>query len=166
MEVSYSRLHNWHHDDYETVKEHIYTQIGNLAEHRLFGRQVLCAVYIRPQRNPNTGLEYTDRQQAEDITQGKTMLIIQVGPSAFTGEESYLLDTYGPDGPPKVGDWVYSRANVGEPIHMCLEGAQRVTHKDRRDEIHDSYCFHDGWPCRVLLDDSLLGQTGKPHHVV
>jgi hypothetical protein len=166
MEVSYSRLHNWHHDDYDLVKEHIHRQIGDLSQNRLFGRQVLCAIYIRPQRNPKTGIEYTDKAQAEDIAQGKTMLILQTGPSAFTGDPELLQEMYGPEGPPQIGDWVFARANVGESMHICLDGAEIVTYRDRRDEERNSYCFERGWPCRVLTDNTLIGQTAKPHQVV
>ena len=165
MEVTYSRLHNWHHDDYDLVTQHIKDQIGNLAETRLFGRQVLCAIYIRPQMNPKTGIVYTDKQQAEDIAQGKTMQIIQIGPSAFRGSPEELLAMFGEEGPPRVGDWIWARSNVGEPCHLCLDGARRIVHEDRRGDEQNSYCF-DGWPCRVLSDETLIGMVAKPHQVV
>jgi hypothetical protein len=165
MEVTYSRLHNWHHDDYAIAKADIWAQVGDISESMIFGRQVLCAIYIRPARNPKTGIEYTDKQQAEDIAQGKAMMVLQLGPSAFDGSPDELLAMFGPAGPPKVGDWLWARSNVGEPLQMAGEGAGRITYKDRRDETQNSYPF-DGWPCRVLSDESFIGRVAKPHQVV
>ena len=165
MEVSYARLHSWHHDDYEIAKEHIRRQMGDFSESQVFGRQVLAAIYIRPSRNPATGIEYTEKQQAEDIAQGKSMLVMQLGPDAFKGDDEYLMAMFGEWGPPKVGDWLWARSGTGEPVHICGEGAERVVHADRRGEQQNSYPF-DGWPCRVLEDSSFIGRVAKPHQVV
>lgn len=165
MEVSYSRLHNWHHDDYEIAKADVHRQLGDITESQVFGRQVLCAIYIRPTRNPKTGLEYTEKQQAEDIAQGKSMLILQLGPDAFQGDEAYIKAMFGKWGPPKIGDWLWARSNVGESLQMAGEGAVRLQHEDRRGEKQNSYPF-DGWPCRVLSDESFIGRVAKPHQVV
>ena len=168
MEVSYSRLHNWHHDDYEIAKEDIRRQVGDISESQVFGSQVLCAIYIRPARNPKTGIEYTDKQQAEDIAQGKAMLVLQVGPSAFGGSDAdpgWIEDMYGKWGAPKVGDWLWARSNSGEPLQMAGEGAERLKYEDRRGELQNSYPF-DGWPCRVLSDEAFIGRVAKPHQVV
>lgn len=164
-EVSYSRLHSWHHDDYRVAREHILQQVGDITESQVFGRQVLCAIYIRPARNPINGLEYTDKQQAEDIAQGKSMLILQLGPDAFQGDESYQKSMFGDFGAPKVGEWLWARSNSGEPVHIAGEGAMRVTYMDRRQEIQNAYPF-EGWPCRVLHDESFIGRVAKPHQVV
>lgn len=165
MEVTYSRLHNWHHDDYEIAKQDILRQVGDISESQVFGRQVLCAIYIRPARNTKTGIEYTDKQQAEDIAQGKSMLVLQLGPSAFAGEPEEIEAMYGPNGAPKIGDWLWARSNVGESLQMAGEGSERVTYEDRRGEVQKSYPF-DGWPCRVLSDETFIGRVAKPHQVV
>jgi hypothetical protein len=167
VETSYSRLHDWHHDDYDTVREHIYTQIGDLGSIRLFGSQVLCAIYIRPLMNPRTGLQYTAKQQAEDIAQGKTLMVLKTGPSAFSGHAEYIAETWGQEGSPKPDDWVFARASTGEPMHICLDGARLVTHEDRRGDGQPSYeAFQNGWPCRVLMDTDIIGLISKPHQVV
>jgi hypothetical protein len=165
MEVTYSRLHNWHHDDYEIAKEHIWRQLGDISESLVFGRQVLCAIYIRPAFNPGNKLTYTDHQQAEDIAQGKSMLVLQLGPDAFQGDDDYVASMFGKWGPPKVGDWLWARAGTGEQLQMQGEGAERVTYQDRHGDDQKSYPF-DGWPCRVLQDDSFIGRVAKPHQVV
>ncbi len=70
---------------------------------------MLLAIYIRPVLNPATGIYSTEEQQNEDIAQGKTMMVLQCGPSAFKGDDDWLMQTYGDRGPPKVGDWVWAR---------------------------------------------------------
>lgn len=165
MDVSYSNLHKWHHSDYEVVKQHIWAQLGDISESQVFGRQVLCALYIRPGRNPVTGIEFTEKAQAEDIAQGKSMLVLQLGPDAFCGTDDYQRSMFGDWGAPKVGDWLWSRSAVGEPLHMQGEGAVRIMHDDRRAEAQKSYPF-DGWPCRVLSDESFIGRVAKPHQIV
>ena len=60
--MAYTHLHKHHHDDYEVAKSHIHRQIGRL-DLELFGRQILCAMYIRPPINPKTGWVITDKKQ-------------------------------------------------------------------------------------------------------
>jgi hypothetical protein len=165
MEVSYSNLHRWHHDDYEVAKADIWRQLGDITESQVFGRNVLAAIYIRPAFNEANKLAYTEKQQAEDIAQGKSLMILQLGPDAFRGDDEYVESMFGKWGPPKVGDWLWARAGTGEPLQMCGEGSVRVKYQDRRFEEQNSYPF-DGWPCRVLHDDSFIGRVAKPHQVV
>ena len=164
-EVTYSRLHKWHHDDYGIAKQDILRQVGDISECEVFGRQVLCAVYIRPAFNPNNKLTYTEKQQAEDIAQGKAVLVLKLGPSAFDGDEDYLRSMFKDGIAPKPGDWLFARAAAGEPMQISGEGAERVEYEDRRDERQKSYPF-DGWPCRVISDESFIGRVDKPHQVV
>lgn len=165
-DINYPGLHRWHHDDYDQCKQDIFDQIGRISESCVFGRQVLCAVYVRPILNPASGIYSTVAQQNEDVAQGKTMMIMQCGPSAFKGDEAWLSDTYGEWGAPRVGDWVFARANMGELIHVCGEIARRVTFRRRpNDDPQESYPWV-GWACRVLADDSLIGRVDKPHHIV
>ncbi len=162
--VTYDHLHRWHHDDYAVAREHIFRQLGDISESMVFGHQVLCAVYVRPGRT-RSGLEFTEDKQNEDIHVGKTMMIVQLGPSAFKGDPGYLADTYGESGPPKIGDWVAARSNAGEAMSMQGENAERVRHEDRRRDLQTTYPW-DGWPCRIINDDALLMRVAKPHQVV
>lgn len=167
-EINYPGLHAWHHDDYELAKRDIFRQVGDISESCVFGRQILCAIYIRPIYNPIRKLHHTPQSQNEDIAQGRALMILQLGPSAFKGDDEYLLDMYGEHGAPKVGDWVWARANMGEQFHLCGEGAEQVTfinpNRPNSDPL-DSYPWM-GWPCRVLADETLIGRAAKPHHVV
>lgn len=165
MASDYSRLHKWHHDDYEVAKRDIAAQIGDIDECEIFGRQVLVAVYIRPAYNPNNGITYTEVQQKEDIAQGKAVLVLKLGPDAFSGDESYLKSMFGENGPPKPGDWLFVRSAVGEPMQICGEGADRAMYRDKLNREHEAYPF-EGWPCRVISDESFIGRVAKPHQVV
>jgi len=162
-----SYLHGWHHDDYEIAKAHIAQQLGNFDnEVKVFGRQVLCAVYIRPLLNPRTGLQSTEKHQQEDIWQGKVMLVLKLGPDAFKGDGSYQAAMFGSaDDVPKVGDWLMANANTGFSLNIRGEGGTRVVALNRRDEEEKLYPF-DGWACRIVPDDLFIGAVLKPHVVV
>lgn len=165
MSMGFTRLHNWHHENYEIAKQDIAVQMGDISTEEIFGRQVLCAVYVRPLMNPKSGLTVTEKQQAEDVHQGKVMLVLKCGPSAFQGEAEYVEATYGPKGAPKPGDWLWSRATAGDTQSIAGEGAVQVRYEDRHGEKHDAYGFQ-GWPCRVLSDEDFIGRTATPHSVV
>jgi hypothetical protein len=173
MPLQYPQLHSWHHEDYEIAKQDIYRQIGDVSEFRLLGRQVLCAIYVRPLVNilkRGQGIEWrhSEREQGEDISQGKSLFILTTGPSAFkTDDEDEALDWYS-GRPPKIGDWVCARAAVGEAIQICCTGAERVlfTDTNRREPEPQYAAFVDGWPCRILMDRDLIAVIALPHHVV
>lgn len=159
-------LHDWHHDDYDLAKDHIFKQLGDYStEMEVFGRQVLVAVYVRPLVNPRTGLSFTDNQQKEDIFQGKVGMVLMLGPDAFQGDPGYVEGTYGPKGAPQVGDWLFTNANTGMSLNITGKGAVRITEKDRRDDDVPQYPMA-GWACRVIADDQFIGRVKNPHNVV
>lgn len=162
-----SYLHGWHHDDYAVAKQHIAQQLGDYDnEVKVFGRQVLCAVYIRPTLNPRTGVHATDKHQQEDIWQGKVLLVLKCGPDAFQGDAGYVTAMFGgPDDVPKPGDWLMANANTGLSLNVRGEGGTRVVERNRRDEEEKLYPF-DGWACRIVPDDLFIGAVLKPHVVV
>lgn len=165
MVANVDSLHGWHHDDYDLAKEHMIRQMGSLDGLRVFGRQVLVAVYVRPCVNTRTGLTFPEKEQMKDWYESKVVLVIAHGPEAFTGDESYLNATY-PDGiPPKVGDWLFQNANAGIQISFCGDGAERVQYEDRRGEMQNLYPS-TGWPVRFTEDNGFLGSLTKPHTVV
>jgi len=161
----YTRLHKHGHDDYEVAKQHIHQMIGDFTEIEIFGRQVLVAVYVRPNRNPVTGLFMTTKEQKEDIWQGKAVLVLKCGPDAFQGDDGYVASTFGPGGAPKPGDWLFAAQQSGFPVSLSGDGAARVKAKDHRDEEMDVYEW-DGWPCRIVPDDNFIGRLTNPTGVV
>lgn len=163
--MSYTQLHKHHHADYTVAQEHIRRQIGNL-DLELFGRDVLVAQYVRPLENPKTGWTTTGAKQREDAIQGKIVMVVALGPSAFDGDDAYKAATFGPGGPPKVGDWLMTRATDGHPTNICGEDAEVVKYEDRHGERHNAYDWESGWPCRVINDENFMGRVLNPHSVV
>lgn len=161
---SVSQLHNWHHDSYAEAEADIHQSIGDISKEEIFGRQVLCAVYVRPGKT-NAGVHVTTSAQQEDVWQGKVMLILKMGPDAFQGEESYHKAMFGDAPAPKVGDWVFARPNDGVAMSICGEGAERPKGKDFRGDPLDKYDWN-GWPCRILPDEQIFGRMSLPHHIV
>ncbi len=160
-----SNLHGWGHEDYEVAKDHIRRQLGSLDNLEVFGRQVLVAVYVRPVENKRTGLTATPKQQEADWYEGKVVLVIKAGPSAFTGTEDYLIEMYGDRPPPAAGDWLFQNANTGIQFSFKGDGAERVQYEDRHGEMHPMYPS-DGWQVRIVLDDGFLGRIPRPTSVV
>jgi hypothetical protein len=160
-----TRLHKWHHDDYNVAKEQIWKAIGDISGIDVLARQVLVAVYVRPDVNPATGVYQTIGGMKEDWWQGKSVLVLKCGPGAFLGDESYLRATF-PDGKmPQPGDWMFANANSGIQISLFGEGAERIMGVDRRGDMIPIYDW-DGWPCRIIPDEQFLGRLTKPHSIV
>lgn len=158
-------LHAWHHEDYDEARRDIMRQIGDVSGLHLTGKHLMLAVYIRPLYNPRTGWTNSEKMQQEDIYQGKVALIVKAGPSAFDGDDSYLRATFGTLPPPKEGDWVFLRASDGTPTSFKGDGAEQVKYTDRFGAVQNQYSF-DGWPCRFVADDALIGLIRDPHTVV
>lgn len=163
--ATYAQLHKHHHADYTIAQEHIWRQIGEL-DLEPFGREVVCAVYVRPLENPLTGWTTTEAKQREDIPQGKIVMVIAVGPDAFQGDEGYLAARFGAKGPPQIGDWLMVRAAEGHPTNIAGEGSEIVMYEDRHGEPHQAYGWEIGWPCRVINDEGFIGRVKNPHSVI
>lgn len=157
-----SRHHRQSYDDYETAKAHILQALGDLSDLNVTGKQIVVAVFCRPNfimfRGP-TGEEaplYTTvKEVKEDWYQHKGGLIVKAGPGAFQGDKSYLQDTFGDAGAPGVGDWIFSNASAGIQVNLAGDGASRPQALDRRGEPMDIFEW-DGWPCRIMLDTSVM----------
>lgn len=165
MAMNYTQLHRHHHADYAEAKEHIYRQIGKL-DLELFDREVMVAVYVRPQLSA-AGLTGNSKTQAEDVIQGKVCLLVAAGPNAFRCEtEADATLIYGPSGPPKRGEWLMLRATEGTPVNICGPDATVVQVEDRHGELMKAYDWDSGWPCRIVSDTAFLARVTNPHSVV
>lgn len=166
---SVSQLHKHGHADYAQAVKDIHQALGDITKEDIWGRQVLCAVYVRPNET-QSGVCVPTSAQEEDIWQGKALLVLKIGPSAFSGQDSYLKATFpaGEDGNPivpQVGDWLFAKPNDGVPMSIMGEGASRPQGKDYRGNEVDKFEW-DGWPCRILQDDSFFGKMSAPHKIV
>lgn len=165
-----TRHHRPAYDDYTLAKMHIFQMLGDISGEDglvLFGRQVAVAVYCRPNINPG-GIILPTKEIKEDWWQHKVVLIVAVGPDAFgkvTGSPAYFKARYGDREPPKIGDWVFMNASSGMQISLCGDGHSRPQGVDSLGREYDLFEW-DGWPVRILEDDSLIGRIGKPSAIV
>ena len=164
MVANLANLHNWGHEDYDEAKRDIFAQLGRL-DLEIFGRQVLVGVYVRPAYNARSKLHATGDEQKKDWWENKVVLVLAHGPDAFTGDDGYMKANY-PDGRrPRIGDWLFQNANQGMSMNFKGDGAERVKYEDRRGEMQDRYP-DEGWPVRIVMDDSFLGRVMKPNQVI
>jgi len=91
-----------HAEDPRTVLQ---TQIGDLADVEVFGDDVLVAIYRRPEKTRG-GIVLTDVTRGEDLYQGKTGLVVKMGPLAFKDEGLAHMKC-------DIGDWVVFRPADG-----------------------------------------------------
>lgn len=89
----------------EDPKDVLWRELGKQAAivHPI-GAQVLIGVYQRPEKTAG-GIILTEKSKDEDMWQGKVGLIMDMGPLAFTEDETH---TWGCRRP-AIGDWVVFR---------------------------------------------------------
>lgn len=166
-----TRHHRPFFDDYTLSKLHITQAIGDITDLDIFGRNVLVAVFCRPNTMPikmpdgsQSVLYQTQKEIKEDWYQHKVVLVLKCGPDAFRGEDSYLQAMFA-GVPPKAGEWLFANASAGIQVNIAGEGASRPQSVDRRGEPMDIYEW-DGWPCRIISDEHFLGRLERPHGVI
>lgn len=181
-----SQLHHRKHTDYAQAAAQIHQHLGDIGGIRLYGRQVLLAPYVRPQIG-RAGIMVTTREQTEDIWQGKVSLIVAAGPDAFRGDVSYLAAMFGTPVPepgqsfselpmldqqarfhaniPKVGDWVLHDPKDGMLMSVMGPGSTKSLITDADGKEMPLYDW-EGWTCRLMTDERILGRVALPHVIV
>ena len=164
-----TRHHRPFYEDYETAKQFIFQMLGDISAEALgiFGRQVAVAVFCRPNITPG-GIYIPIKEVREDWWQHKCVLLVATGPDAFgavTGDERYFKARYGDRGPPKIGEWVVMNASTGLQCSWRGQGASRPSGIDHLGRPFDLFEW-DGWPIRILEDDSLISTMARPHEIV
>ena len=86
-------------------------KIGSLKDFELFGNQVLIAIYQRPEKT-KSGIILADVTRQEDSYQGKSGLVVALGPSAFVSDENYNFRNQ----KVSIGDWVAIFVSDGRKI--------------------------------------------------
>lgn len=123
-------------------REKILGDVGDLSSFDICHNQVLCAVYIRPERT-KSGLILADQTRDEDRNQSKVGLILKKGPTAFVGAED---DVYAWPQDMTVGDWIYYRASDGWATTLVGHKGEKIL-------------------CRVLDDTRIRGRVPFPDMV-
>lgn len=117
-------------------KDILTTELGDISGFEIFNNQVLCAVYVRPQKT-KSGIYLTSQTVEEDKIQGKVGLVVKTGPDAFTdttGEWFNDMDI-------ELSDWVVFRPSDGWSITV------------------------NGVLCRILDDTNIRGRVQHPDQV-
>ena len=120
---------------------------GDMSDYEVFHNLVLVATYIPPpkvMKGPNGEdviFHDIDNVQAENRFQGKTGLVLMVGPNAFKDDK---VATFGGK-ILKPGDWVIYRPSDGHELFI----------RDRRK-------FNEGLSCRLIEDVFIRGRVKDP----
>ena len=117
-------------------REAINAEIGDISNVEIFNNQVLCAIYIRPEKT-KSGLYLTDQNRDEDKIQGKVGLIVKMGSEAFVdGNDQWFNDVIF-----NVNDWVVFRPSDGWSVTV------------------------NGVLCRIIDDINIRGRIQQPDQV-
>lgn len=107
----------------ENPRDTVMRAIGSLEGFEIYNAQVLLGIYERPEKTKG-GIVLTQTYRQEDQHQGKAMLILAMGPAAFTDADANWLS--GVEAP-KVGDWIAIRPSDGWPITINGQKCRMVT---------------------------------------
>lgn len=110
--------------------------IGDISEVELFNNQVLCAVYIRPNKT-KSGIILSDYTTDEDKVQSKVGLVLKKGAGAFVDENNTWFN--GVD--VEENDWIFFRPSDGWSITI------------------------NNVLCRILDDINIRGRVDRPDRV-
>jgi hypothetical protein len=106
----------------------------------------------------------TGKEAVEDVYQGKVLKILKLGPTAFNKDvfPSLVEQWGGEDMIPKVGDWVFCRANDG--VQVSYKGTGSVPTEMFADM--EKMPSNGGWPCRIVAFNDIIGVVSGPAVVV
>jgi co-chaperonin GroES (HSP10) len=91
----------------EDPREKLLREIGDLSEVELWHNQVLCAIYVAPEKTSG-GIIRPASNVEEDIHQGKIGLIVKLGAQAFQSDAKWRWpEDVG------LGDWVFYKVSDG-----------------------------------------------------
>lgn len=153
-------LHAWNHEDPNDAKAEILEALGDISEFQVFGSQVLLAPYIRPAISRGGIIDPRGNAQKEDRWQGRTSLLLKLGPTAFDygddeKKERALKGFYGRW--PSIGDWVFHDVRGIFQANLKMPGSKMRPAAKREWE---------GWPVRIIYGNEILGRVPKPETIV
>jgi len=117
-------------------KELLKKELGDINDVEIFNTQILCAVYIRPQKT-KSGIFLPDSTVAEDRHQSKVGLVVKMGGDAFIDDTGKWFK----DAKIELDDWVVFRPSDGWSITV------------------------NGVLCRILDDTNVRGRIQQPDQV-
>ena len=117
-------------------KKDILDRLGDLSGIELFNNQILCAVYVRPNKT-KSGIYLSDKTVDEDRFQGKVGLLVAAGPEAFNDTSGQWFN----DVNFNVHDWLVFRPSDGWSITV------------------------NGVLCRIMSDTQVKARISSPDQV-
>lgn len=117
-------------------KKDILDRLGDLSGIELFNNQILCAVYVRPNKT-KSGIYLSDKTVDEDRFQGKVGLLVSAGPEAFNDTSGQWFN----DVNFNVHDWLVFRPSDGWSITV------------------------NGVLCRIMSDTQVKARISSPDQV-
>jgi co-chaperonin GroES (HSP10) len=121
-------------------KRALWESVAHLAEKiEVFHHRVLVATYIEPETTPG-GIIKPDRTLAENRFQGKSALVLRMGPLAFKDDGAARFGGVTLN----VGDWIFARPSDGMEMFTVDESGGKGT------------C------CRLYEDVHILGRLPDP----
>lgn len=117
-------------------KQKILEELGDISNVEIFNNQVLCAVYVRPNKTKG-GIMLADQTTAEDRFQGKVGLIVGMGPAAFNDQSGEWFE----ETQFNMHDWLVFRPSDGWNITV------------------------NGVLCRMLADTQVKMRINSPDQV-
>jgi co-chaperonin GroES (HSP10) len=105
-------------------KDDLLKKLGDIKDIEIFHNQLLCAVYIRPEKT-KSGIVLPDQHRAEDRFQGKIGLVLKKGPDAFVDANDHWVVFRPSDG------WSVTINNVLCRILDDVNVRGRVKHPDQ-----------------------------------
>lgn len=117
-------------------KVELLDRLGDLSGIELFNNQILCAVYIRPQKT-KSGIYLSDKTVDEDRFQGKVGLLVAKGHAAFEDDSGQWFNqtTF------NLHDWLVFRPSDGWSITV------------------------NGVLCRIMSDTQVKARIAGPDRV-
>lgn len=122
-----------HQDD---PKQKLMDALGDISHIEIFNNQILCAVYIRPNKT-KSGIYLSDSTVEEDRYQGKVGLLVGMGPAAFHDDSGQWFDNASFN----LHDWLVFRPSDGWSINV------------------------NGVLCRMLSDTQVKARINSPDEV-
>ena len=117
-------------------KKDILDRLGDLSGIELFNNQILCAVYVRPNKT-KSGIYLSDKTVDEDRFQGKVGLLVAAGPEAFNDTSGQWFN----DVNFNVHDWLVFRPSDGWSVTV------------------------NGVLCRIMSDTQVKARISSPDQV-
>ena len=129
-------------DPSDDPKARVLDEIGDISSVEIFNNQLLCAVYVRPEKT-KSGLFLPSQTTDEDKIQGKVGLVLKKGAMAFVDDDNKWFAGASVD----VGDWVFFRPSDGWSLSVTNPKTGEAT------------------LCRILDDTNIRGRIDYPDRI-